>query len=199
MIRLCTWASVLITLCCSPTILRRMLLHLIGLQVCVVHYVIRILIMTANPLLYAVTWHNFTCVILIHMLYTFIGAPPSALLSRDKTILNLSFKSRYNNIIAPCSVSIECSLCYQSFHNCACIKKQNTSKTLQLKVIFPNSDRAITPGQIVVLYDGEECLGGGPISRGHRCTPYIANENNAVFNPSVISATTRELIEVVSR
>jgi hypothetical protein len=33
-------------------------------------------------------------------------------------------------------------------------------------VVFERPDRAVTPGQIVALYDGEQCLGGGPIERG---------------------------------
>ena len=31
------------------------------------------------------------------------------------------------------------------------------------KVIFDEPQRAIAPGQSVVIYDGEECLGGGII------------------------------------
>ena len=31
------------------------------------------------------------------------------------------------------------------------------------EIIFDQPQRAVTPGQWVVLYDGEECLGGGPI------------------------------------
>ena len=35
----------------------------------------------------------------------------------------------------------------------------------KVKVIFDEPIRAITPGQAVVFYDGEECLGGGTIDQ----------------------------------
>jgi tRNA-specific 2-thiouridylase len=33
-----------------------------------------------------------------------------------------------------------------------------------LRVAFPRPQRAVTPGQSVVLYDGEHCLGGAVIA-----------------------------------
>lgn len=41
------------------------------------------------------------------------------------------------------------------------VKLDNSNQTAE--IIFDEPVRAITPGQAVVLYDGEECLGGGTI------------------------------------
>ena len=38
----------------------------------------------------------------------------------------------------------------------------------QAEVVFAEPQRAITPGQAVVFYDGEECLGGGLIDNAYR-------------------------------
>ena len=35
----------------------------------------------------------------------------------------------------------------------------------EVQVIFANPVRAVTPGQAVVFYDGDECLGGGTIDK----------------------------------
>jgi tRNA-specific 2-thiouridylase len=35
----------------------------------------------------------------------------------------------------------------------------------QIGVRFDTPQRAVTPGQYVCLYEGQRCLGGGPISR----------------------------------
>ncbi|TWE09180.1 tRNA methyltransferase [Neobacillus bataviensis] len=45
------------------------------------------------------------------------------------------------------------------------IKDLATSK---VRVIFHEPIRAITPGQAVVFYQGEECLGGGIINQVYR-------------------------------
>ncbi|MBT2653998.1 hypothetical protein J7E81_01905 [Bacillus sp. ISL-18] len=45
------------------------------------------------------------------------------------------------------------------------VKRLNDSK---VKVTFHESIRSITPGQAVVFYQGEECLGGGTINQVYR-------------------------------
>lgn len=75
-----------------------------------------------------------------------------------------SFKSRYNSSLGPCAVRFVCAdsdAC--ATRECTC---SDAAEPSYLLLAFDSPDRAVTPGQIVVLYDGEECLGGGPILRG---------------------------------
>jgi tRNA-uridine 2-sulfurtransferase len=41
----------------------------------------------------------------------------------------------------------------------------------KLQLVFDKPQRAVTPGQAVVLYDGDECLGGGTIATGNAPLP----------------------------
>ncbi len=67
----------------------------------------------------------------------FAGTPPAAQFS-------CTAKTRYRQVDQPCSVTV-----------------QDDGK---IKVDFKNPERAMTPGQYVVLYQNEVCLGGGVIA-----------------------------------
>ena len=54
-------------------------------------------------------------------------------------------QTRYRQPEEPCQVSID-------------------ESTGRLAIVFRNPQRAVTPGQSVVLYDGDACLGGGVIT-----------------------------------
>ncbi|PAV28703.1 tRNA 2-thiouridine(34) synthase MnmA [Virgibacillus profundi] len=54
---------------------------------------------------------------------------------------------------------------YRQSDNKVTVKRLADSK---VKVIFHEPIRAIAPGQAVVFYQGEECLGGGTINQVHR-------------------------------
>ncbi len=65
------------------------------------------------------------------------GAPPS-------TRFRCTAQTRYRQPEEPCEVTVD------------------DSGTL--RVAFPRPQRAVTPGQSVVLYDGDACLGGAVIA-----------------------------------
>jgi len=65
------------------------------------------------------------------------GAPPS-------TVFSCTAQTRYRQPEEPCEVSVD--------------------DTGALRVAFQRPQRAVTPGQSVVLYDGEACLGGAVIA-----------------------------------
>ncbi len=80
------------------------------------------------------------------------GTPPPSLLTRedDSVEMPMQFKARYGQKVANCFVRITPS---------------KTTGECKLVVRFENKQRALTPGQIFVLYDGDVCLGGVPIPR----------------------------------
>lgn len=69
----------------------------------------------------------------------FIGAPPM------ENELSCTAKTRYRQPDAPCRVTL--------------------AEGGRAEVTFASPMRAVTPGQYVVFYDGERCLGGGVIER----------------------------------
>ncbi len=56
-------------------------------------------------------------------------------------------KTRYRQADQPCAVAVEC----------------DGTHLVRGHVAFERPQRAVTPGQFVAFYDGEECLGGGRI------------------------------------
>jgi tRNA-specific 2-thiouridylase len=66
------------------------------------------------------------------------GAPPAR-------AFECTAQTRYRQADEPCTVTV------------------NDDGTLAMR--FPRPQRAVTPGQSVVLYDGEQCLGGAIIAR----------------------------------
>lgn len=58
---------------------------------------------------------------------------------------------------------LECEAVIRYRHKPIKCVVENTQKEGQLKVTFKEKQRAVTPGQSLVLYDGEELLGGGII------------------------------------
>jgi tRNA U34 2-thiouridine synthase MnmA/TrmU len=74
------------------------------------------------------------------------GKPPAPLLSRNG-IVTLQYKNLHSPVKGKCQVEF--------------VPDDGTNAFLRIS-FFP-SRRILTPGQIFVLYDGEECLGGAPI------------------------------------
>jgi len=72
------------------------------------------------------------------------AADASWIASAPSEGVNLSGKTRYRQADSPCTVS--------------------RVLDSEIKVDFPAPQWAVTPGQSVVLYDGEVCLGGGIIT-----------------------------------
>ena len=54
--------------------------------------------------------------------------------------------------------------CIRAAGSVSFCEKQQTGDD-QIKVVFDHDVAAVTPGQSAVLYNGEECLGGGIIEQ----------------------------------
>lgn len=58
--------------------------------------------------------------------------------------------------------------------------------TLALR--FETPQRAVTAGQSVVIYDGDECLGGGVIERGNAPWPEFVSSRQTTIDPETVRA-----------
>ena len=87
------------------------------------------------------------------------GFHHDALYSDSLTAINLSFATARE-----LPATFECTAKFR-------YRQADTKVTVEMmedgnaNVIFAEPVRAITPGQAVVFYDGEECLGGGTIDK----------------------------------
>ncbi len=63
------------------------------------------------------------------------------------------------------SQPIECTAKFRYRQEDHPVRVEVDEETNTAKVIFKQPERAITPGQAVVFYDGDRCLGGGTIDR----------------------------------
>jgi tRNA-specific 2-thiouridylase len=64
-------------------------------------------------------------------------------------------------------LEVEAKIRYNSFAAKAMVNLEHGTRNIELRarVIFKEPQRAVTPGQSVVFYQGEEVIGGGIISR----------------------------------
>lgn len=68
---------------------------------------------------------------------------------------------------APMPQRFECTAKFRYRQQDVPVTVELSNDQTQARVIFKEPTRAITPGQAVVFYDGEECLGGGIIDNAY--------------------------------
>jgi tRNA-specific 2-thiouridylase len=79
--------------------------------------------------------------------------------------------------IAPApSVALTCKIRYRQHDQACTISYQDDD---ELRVDFTEAQRAITPGQSIVFYDGDTCLGGGIIQTALLQTQKQARQETA--------------------
>ena len=127
---------------------------------------------TKHPALYSKSMHTP----LSHFSWINGEPPPSLLLSNADTKIKMHYKLRNTDPLKPCMVSIApytgsreegdangmwdlyTGLLHRSKH-----APERPICAFQLNFDFLVPQRAVTPGQVIVLYDDDVCLGGGII------------------------------------
>lgn len=93
-----------------------------------------------------------------NVLYVCQGANDEALFSDSLTAVDVNLINRPNDQTFTCTAKFR----YRQ-------PDRNVTVTMQgertCEVVFSEQERAITPGQSVVFYDGDTCLGGGTIDK----------------------------------
>lgn len=102
--------------------------------------------------------------------------PPSLLLSSEKTKVQMQYKLRNTDPMKPCMICVTQHdgeiaeesdvgdlysglLHRRDYAPDASMLAFQSNFSLKIDFLFPQ--RAVTPGQVFVLYDGDVCLGGG--------------------------------------
>ena len=83
-----------------------------------------------------------------------------------KLPLRCAARIRYRQPLQPCRVEARTNADFDMTRTCAEIDSASVrdgNKSASVRVIFDENQRAVTPGQSVVFYRGEEMLGGGVI------------------------------------
>lgn len=86
------------------------------------------------------------------------GNAPKELLAGET--LSLTFKARYSQTPQSCLVSLTASQPLPTFPTTPATSTSPTPSRYDLRIQFPTPHRALTAGQIFVLYHADQCLGG---------------------------------------